>query len=84
MSAAVDAHEALATILRGRVVPIVRTRSTAWAADVAEILATSGMDVNLTATCGTNTLLNSGTYTWDGLRQGRCPAIGGNARSDRK
>ncbi|HLJ59898.1 MAG TPA: bifunctional 4-hydroxy-2-oxoglutarate aldolase/2-dehydro-3-deoxy-phosphogluconate aldolase [bacterium] len=45
MSAAVDAHEALATILRGRVVPIVRTRSTAWAADVAEILATSGMDV---------------------------------------
>ncbi|HYM69269.1 MAG TPA: bifunctional 4-hydroxy-2-oxoglutarate aldolase/2-dehydro-3-deoxy-phosphogluconate aldolase [bacterium] len=45
MSAAVDAREALATILRARVVPIVRTRSTAWAAEVAEILATSGMDV---------------------------------------
>jgi len=45
MSAVVDAREALATILRARVVPIVRTRSTAWAAEVAEILATSGMDV---------------------------------------
>jgi 2-dehydro-3-deoxyphosphogluconate aldolase / (4S)-4-hydroxy-2-oxoglutarate aldolase len=45
MSAVVDAREALATILLARVVPIVRTRSTAWAAEVAEILATSGMDV---------------------------------------
>jgi len=45
MSATVGAAEALQTILRAKVVPIVRTRSTAWALDVAEILATSGLAV---------------------------------------
>ena len=45
MSATVGAAEALQTILRAKVVPIIRTRSTAWALDVAEILATSGLAV---------------------------------------
>jgi 2-dehydro-3-deoxyphosphogluconate aldolase/(4S)-4-hydroxy-2-oxoglutarate aldolase len=39
------ACDALAAILRERVVPIIRTTSTAWALDVAEILAASGLRV---------------------------------------
>ncbi len=38
-------ERALDLILRARVVPIVRTRSTAWAAEVAGALARAGMDV---------------------------------------
>ncbi|HXX36731.1 MAG TPA: bifunctional 4-hydroxy-2-oxoglutarate aldolase/2-dehydro-3-deoxy-phosphogluconate aldolase [bacterium] len=45
MSVAVDARQALEWILRARVVPIVRTRSTAWAGEVAEVLAEAGMSV---------------------------------------
>lgn len=36
---------ALAAILRARVVPIIRTKSAAWAREVAEILAGSGLGV---------------------------------------
>jgi len=41
----VTPERALDLILRARVVPIVRTRSTAWAAEVADVLAHAGMDV---------------------------------------
>jgi 2-dehydro-3-deoxyphosphogluconate aldolase/(4S)-4-hydroxy-2-oxoglutarate aldolase len=41
----VTPERALDLILRARVVPIVRTRSTAWAAEVADALARAGMDV---------------------------------------
>ena len=45
MSAAASPARALAAILRARVVPIIRTRSAAWAREVAEILAGSGLGV---------------------------------------
>lgn len=45
MSIAASSARALEAILRSRVVPIIRTRSTAWAMQVAEILAGSGLGV---------------------------------------
>ncbi len=45
MSLAVSPARALAAILRARVVPIIRTQSAAWAREVAEILAGSGLGV---------------------------------------
>jgi 2-dehydro-3-deoxyphosphogluconate aldolase/(4S)-4-hydroxy-2-oxoglutarate aldolase len=43
--AASEAARALETILRARVVPIIRTRSAEWAMAVAEVLASSGLGV---------------------------------------
>ena len=40
-----SAADALAAILREKAVPIIRTRSTAWALEVAEILAASGLGI---------------------------------------
>ncbi|HEX4835322.1 MAG TPA: bifunctional 4-hydroxy-2-oxoglutarate aldolase/2-dehydro-3-deoxy-phosphogluconate aldolase [bacterium] len=45
MSIAASSARALEAILQSRVVPIIRTRSTAWAMQVAEILAGSGLGV---------------------------------------
>jgi 2-dehydro-3-deoxyphosphogluconate aldolase/(4S)-4-hydroxy-2-oxoglutarate aldolase len=45
MTAPPQALAALETILRARVVPIIRTRSTAWAMEVAGILGSSGLGV---------------------------------------
>jgi 2-dehydro-3-deoxyphosphogluconate aldolase / (4S)-4-hydroxy-2-oxoglutarate aldolase len=45
VSIAASSARALEAILRSRVVPIIRTRSTAWALEVAEILAGSGLGV---------------------------------------
>ena len=45
MSIAASPAHALAAILRARVVPIIRTKSAAWAREVAEILAGSGLGV---------------------------------------
>lgn len=45
MSVAASPARALAAILRARVVPIIRTQSAAWAREVAEILAGSGLGV---------------------------------------
>ena len=45
MSIAASSARALEAILRSRVVPIIRTRSTAWAMQVAEILAGSGLGI---------------------------------------
>lgn len=45
MSIAASPARALAAILRARVVPIIRTRSAAWAREVSEILAGSGLGV---------------------------------------
>jgi len=45
MSDTTSAADALAAILREKVVPIIRTHSTAWAMEVAEILAASGLTV---------------------------------------
>ncbi len=40
-----EAARALATILRARAVPIIRTRSAEWALEIAEILASAGLGV---------------------------------------
>jgi 2-dehydro-3-deoxyphosphogluconate aldolase / (4S)-4-hydroxy-2-oxoglutarate aldolase len=45
VSIAASPARALAAILRARVVPIIRTKSAAWAREVAEILAGSGLGV---------------------------------------
>lgn len=45
MTASPPETRALETILRARVVPIIRTRSTAWALEVAGILGSSGLGV---------------------------------------
>src|SRR5207244_2654275 len=45
MSISTTAAEALRVILRARVVPIIRTPSREWAAQVAEVLAEAGLDV---------------------------------------
>jgi 2-dehydro-3-deoxyphosphogluconate aldolase / (4S)-4-hydroxy-2-oxoglutarate aldolase len=45
VSIAASPARALAAILRARVVPIIRTTSAAWAREVAEILAGSGLGV---------------------------------------
>ena len=45
MSIAASPTRALEAILRARVVPIIRTKSAAWAREVAEILAGSGLGI---------------------------------------
>lgn len=45
MNGTVRASDALTAILREKVVPIIRTHSTEWALEVAEILASSGLSV---------------------------------------
>ncbi|HLN13235.1 MAG TPA: hypothetical protein VK587_08590, partial [bacterium] len=45
MSGTMRAADALTAILREKVVPIIRTHSTEWALEVAEILAASGLSV---------------------------------------
>ncbi|HKV43551.1 MAG TPA: bifunctional 4-hydroxy-2-oxoglutarate aldolase/2-dehydro-3-deoxy-phosphogluconate aldolase [bacterium] len=45
MTAATGTAQALQAILRARVVPIIRTASSEWAAEVAEVLAGSGLGV---------------------------------------
>ena len=45
MSIAASSTRVLEAILRARVVPIIRTKSAAWARDVAEILAGSGLGI---------------------------------------
>jgi len=45
MTASAEAARALRTILRTRIVPIIRTRSADWAMEIAETLAAAGLDV---------------------------------------
>ncbi len=45
MTVPAEAARALRTILRTRIVPIIRTRSADWAMEIAEILAAAGLDV---------------------------------------